>query len=291
MNNDNDRIVLYEKIKHILSIKIDCDTIDEFIKQNTIKNLGEGKEASVYLLSINNVDNMELASTSMQSTVPLELAVKPIPYNDDPEYIRPVGGKRSSEWIRYTTKMFNFMIEANATGFSYFPYIYKISKCPTGENSFQYVFYEAFDENLFDLLSKMTNSDMNILYDVYCQLLIINYYLEIICNMKYFDGKSKNHLVKKIDDPVEQTFEMDKYVLKFKHRFLIVIWDFHDMKYYRAPTLFERNFVMVTRDIDRYMKNIRIPQGLRKLINDANTDPKNTPKLLYDFNVSYMQKL
>ena len=264
----DNRIDIYNKCKKIFSEKINCDEIENFVNDNKEKKLAEGKEGIVYLLNMNDI----------------KVAAKYVPYNGDPNYTYVPNGKISLEWMNYTNETYEFMKESNTSGFDFFPYVYQIINCPNKDNSYEYIFYEAFDGDLLNLLMEETNKYA--LYTIFFQLIRINYYLEIICGMKYFDGKAANHLFRKIKLPTEEKVVMDSYEFILKNQYLVVIWDFHNMKQFKEPKEFKRNFMLVMKNINQQQKFLS--EELVTLINSVNENPTSTPQLLYSFYNNYM---
>src|ERR1700733_14972597 len=112
MTQDN-RIKIYNSAKRIFDKEANCDKITNFIDSNMKSLLGTGKESKVYLLNIKNID----------------VALKTISYNPNPDYKWVPGGENDTSWINYLKATYTFMSESNAKGFDYFPYIYSVLDC------------------------------------------------------------------------------------------------------------------------------------------------------------------
>ena len=77
-------------------------------------------------------------------------------------------------YIAYLFSVFDFMVEANHTGFAYFPNIYGVLNCHNKSNSKVYIFFEKFDGNVTELINNMTHSSE--WYDIVFYMIMINYY-------------------------------------------------------------------------------------------------------------------
>jgi hypothetical protein len=268
--NNQFRIKIYNDAKRIFDKEPNCDKIVNFIESHKKKILGQGIESKIYLLQIKNIG----------------VALKTLPYNDDSNYSwTSWKGKNDIHWVKYMNELMDFMLESNLSGNDYFPYIYTVLNCHNGENSNEYIFYEAFDGDMWKMLLRTKNKYE--LYDIFFQLININYYLEVQNNMKYYDGKPKNHLFKRLDKPIKKTYNFDSNEYTFEHHYVIVIWDFHIIDKYFSNKEFVRNFDWAMQHIRKYKKS-EVPIELIKLTDDIKEHPESTPKLLYEFYQKYV---
>lgn len=119
---------------------------------------------------------------------------------------------------------FDFITEANHTGFEYFPYLYGVLTCHAGTIDTVYTFYELFDDDLTKLFVQITQpSDW---YDITFQLVMINYYISTVQRYEYRNATPQNHLYKKLPSPYYKDYELDKHKFKISHKYLVVLWDF-----------------------------------------------------------------
>ncbi|MEM3063408.1 MAG: hypothetical protein QW303_07690, partial [Nitrososphaerota archaeon] len=59
------------------------------------------------------------------------------------------------QWLWKQYEVFEFINEANYTGFEYFPYLYGILECPKEKISRVFIFYEHFEGHLTHLFDRM----------------------------------------------------------------------------------------------------------------------------------------
>ncbi len=260
-----DRIKKAEFMIDYLEKRINCENVMKFADATLESTLGEGKEASVKQLKVENIP----------------VAFKVMEYDDSPEYKREGKGKRDNEWLQNMFKTFDFMTEANYTGWPYFPYIYGVLNCHNGTDSKVYIYYEVFDGSLLDLFNRIEHpSDW---YDIAFQMIMINYYIENVNGYRYNDGTPQNHLYRKIKPYYkEYTFDTHKYTIN--HKYLITLWDFN----YMEP-ITDKNKSQVVSNIDFLLKyinknrdKIKIPPSDRiiKLLTEVSDNTNDTLNIL-----------
>lgn len=262
-----DRIKSAEYMINYLEKRINCKNIIKFADEHMQSKLGEGKEAIV--------NELKIGKTSV--------AFKIMKYNDTEGYIRiKKTDPKDKIWVNNMFDTFDFMTEANYTGFGYFPYLYGVLNCHEEENSKIYVFYEVFDGNLIDLINNIQHPSE--WYDIVFQMIMINYYIETINGYRYNDGTVQNHLFRKLDKSYYKEYQLDNYKFSINHKYLIVLWDINYME-----KITEENKSQVISNIDFLIKyldtnkdHIKIlPSGrIISLLHDVKNNPNNVPNLL-----------
>lgn len=264
-----------KKAKYMINYlekRINCENVMKFIDK--IQTNPEENKLNINKLLVENIP----------------VALKIINYNDTDIYIRKnKSDPKDKIWIKNLFDTFDFMTEANYTGFEYFPYLYGVLDCHDRENSKVYIFYELFDGSLIDLLNKMEHPSE--WYDIIFQMAMMNYYIEIMNGYRYNNGKIKNHLYKKIDKPYYKEYHIDSYNFNIYHRYLIVLWD---MNYIEKMTIDNENQIVSNIDflleyLDKEKEKIKIPPSERiiKLLYDIKNNIKDTINILSRY---YIQK-
>lgn len=131
-----------------------------------------------------------------------------------------------NEWVQKQFKIYDFITEANYTGFEYFPYLYGVLNCHDGDKSRLYVFYEYFEGNLLTLFDKMEHPSE--WYDIVFQFIITNYYIEIINGLQ-FSASLENYLYKKLPKPIYQQYNFDSYKFNINHKYRLGLWDIGEL--------------------------------------------------------------
>ena len=264
------RTKISEKMIKYLEDRINCENVIRFTEKTLESELGKGKEAVVNKLVIDGTP----------------VAYKVIKYNNSDDYVRKKGEMRDKKWAKNMFEIFDFMTEANYTGFEYFPYLYGVLICHNDETniSTMYIFYEVFDGDLTDLFNKIEHpSDW---YDIIFQLIMINYYITFVHGYIYYDGSPQNHLYKKLPKPYYKDYEIEGHKFKINHKYLLALWDFNYME-----KLTEESKERIQSNIDLLLKyiqsnkhkgQIKNPPSDRilKLLNEVKDNPENTISIL-----------
>lgn len=145
-----------------------------------------------------------------------------VKYNDDTKNNNNEINIKSKTDIQNLFDVFDFMTEANYTGFEYFPYLYGILNCHDGSNSKIYMYYESFDGNIIDLIDNIQH--ISEWYDIVFQMIMMNYYIQII-NGYVYDGYLKNHLFKKLSKPYNKLYQFKNFKININHKYIIVLWN------------------------------------------------------------------
>jgi len=264
------RSKIAKKMIDYLEERINCENVMTYTKKYYDKKLGEGRESVVDQLMIDNTP----------------VAFKIMKYNDRENYVRKEStDPKDRTWVKNLFFTFDFMTEANYTGFEYFPYLYGVLNCHEEENSRIYIYYEAFDGSLIDLFKQMEHASE--WYDVVFQMIMINYYIEVVNGYRYNDGRPKNHLYRKYAKPFYKEYILEGTKFNINHKYLIVMWDFNYME-----KITEANKNMVVSNIDfllRYFRdnkdNIKIYPSARiiKLLTEVKNHPENTVNILKEY--------
>ena len=260
--------VTNQMIKY-LEKRINCENVIKFVEKKQADTLGSGLESTIIKLIINEIP----------------VALKVLKYNDSPGYVyKNKTDPNDKTWIQNIFDVYDFMTESNYTGFEYFPYLYGVLNCHDGLNSKVYTFYEVFDGDLINLISKMEHQSE--WYDIVFQMIMINYYIEIINGYRYNDGTPQNHLYRKLPKPYYKLYDINGVQFNISHKYLIVLWD---ISYMEKITIGNKS--KVTSNISFLSKyltdnntnaNIPVPPGpkITKLLEEINNSPQNTVEIL-----------
>lgn len=199
----NQREKTYQEIAHYLH-QIDCQNVKDFLNKHIGSKLGEGLDSQVYQVIINHC----LA------------AVKIIPYIDDVQYKRKLPAVAD---IKTINRILDVVDKMTAMEKEYFPYFYATINCPRGKDSILYLFYELFDGDVRSLIRKITSQEEWL--DIIFQLARIDYYLKVVKNYKYGDGRIVNHLYSRLDKPIIKEYCINGYRFRIKHFYFIVLSD------------------------------------------------------------------
>jgi hypothetical protein len=170
---------------------------------------------------------------------------------------------------------YDFMTEANYTGFEIFPYLYGVLVCHDGTNEIDNVFREAFDGRLTQLLQKLEHPSE--WYDIAFQLIFIHWYMTVANDLTY-DGRLKNHLYRRLEKPFYKTYEFSETKITVNHKYLIVLWE--DNKDYEEKSNLD--------DLRSYLKEnttLKIPPSNRiiKLFEEFSANPENIGQVLLPY--------
>lgn len=249
------RTDITQKIIKLLESQINCQNIMEFLDKNKAE---EGK-----LRVRNNV---------MQFSI--------IYYNDRDNIITIQDHDITFDSL---THIFDFMVEANYSGYEYFPNIYGVLNCLDGSNSKIYIFYEAFDGDLIKLLQEIGHASE--WYDIAFQIAIINYYMVSINKYTYLDAGPENHLYRKLSHSIYQNYSVGSYNFKINRKFIIVLWDLYQIKPWEEEYRNTTNIHLLLQYINEHKDKISIPPSARilKMLNEVQNDIENTPAILNSY--------
>ena len=236
------------------------------------KKMYEILESKVYCKNV-----MEFSSKIKKKNDTNTLTIDKIPLSF---MILDYNDPNDNEWKTKLIFTFDFMTEANQTGFEYFPYLYGVLDCHDGENSKLFIFYEKFTGILPDLIKSISHQSE--WYDICFQLIMIDYYIVYIHKHEYCDCQIQNYLYKKLSSPRYQNYELGEYKFTINHKYLLVLWDF--------TCISEKNVVVdklsgVEHLMDYlvdHKQEITILPSLKvsELLKSVKDDPINTPKYL-----------
>lgn len=264
------RAKLADKLVEYLEKRINCDNVIEHHDKFYQSTLGQGREASVDLLMVKNIP----------------FAFKMMKYNATPGYVREnKSDPKDIIWVNNLFKTFDFMTEANYTGHPYFPYLYGVLDCPMDAESKLYIYYEAFEGDLRKLIDEIEHpSDW---YDICFQMILINYYMEVVNNLRYNDGKPANHLYRKYSKPFYQKYQIEDISFSISHKYLIVLWDFNYVE-----KISDENRSSVVSNIRFLLKYLRensnkikiLPSNrIMKLLSEIVNKPSDSIKILHEY--------
>lgn len=150
-------------------------------------------------------------------------AIHIIKHNDNKAFVNKEKKEILDEnQLKKTFEIFDFMTEANYTGFEYFPYLYGVLNCHDGENSKAYVFYEYFENSLDNLINNIEHASE--WYDIVFQMILINYYVSTVNGYSYDVNLSK-HFYRKLIKPYYKEYIMNDIMFNVNHKYIIVLWD------------------------------------------------------------------
>jgi len=251
------------KMVKYLEERINCENVIKFADQTK-----ENKMVAEKLI----VDNTPIA-------------FKIINYNDDENYIKKNKSDSNDRlWLQNMFNTFDFMTEANYTGFEYFPYLYGVLNCHNDENSKVYLFYEFFDGNLVELINQIGHPSE--WYDIVFQMIMINYYIQSMNGYQYNNGILQNHLYKKLSKPYYKEYQIENHIFNINHKYLIALWDF----VFIVKTPENKNEIITNIDyllnfLTENKDKIKIPPSGRiiKLLHDIKNNPNNTIDVLFQY--------
>lgn len=259
-----------------LESKLNCENVIKFVNENFDSSLGEGLESAV--------NKIMVSPDKSSSTIPM--AYKVMKYNDTEDYVKKEKNDPNDKtWTKDLFNTFDFMTEANYTGFEYFPYLYGVLDCHDNENSKIYIFYEVFDGDLINLINNLEHpSDW---YDIAFQMIMINYYIQVINGYRYNDGNPQNHLYKKLVKPYNKEYKFGDNAFRVNHKYLITLWD---INYIEKITETNKNQIVSNIDfllkyLDKNKPDIKVyPTGrIIKLLYDIKNSPEKTTEILYRY--------
>lgn len=255
------RSKISDKMIKYLEDRVNCENIIKFVTNNADDTPVE---------DYNTIDRIVV------DKVPV--AFKIVSYSEQIENEQT----KTKAWIKNMFKIFDFITESNYTGFEYFPYLYGVLTChdETNKISTVYIFYEHFDGNLVKLFDTIEHpSDW---YDIVFQMVMINYYINVLHNYSY-NSSPKNHLYKKMHKPIYKDYEVDNFKFRISHKYLIVIWDIESME----PVSNEvdatgSNISSILKYLNDPENHLKIPASNRilKLLNDVKNNPENSISIL-----------
>lgn len=260
-----------------LEKRINCENIMDFADKTSITNLDNENNITIQKLMVDNIP----------------VAFEIIKYNDidnpimqnDPDF-------KNRKSIKKLFNIFDFMTEANYTGFEYFPYIYGVLDCHNNENSKVYIFYEAFDGTLIDLINNMEHPSE--WYDIVFQMIMINYYIVTINGYHYDNGSIENHLYKKLNKPYYKEYLLNSSKFNINHKYLIVLWNIDNMV--KNSDINEYQFISnidyLLTYLDENKDKIKIPPSPRimNLLNDIKNNSINIIDILSQYYIQTEKK-
>lgn len=246
------RSKITDKMRKYLESRLNCENVIKFVD----KNLSD-------TITINDsIKKLKIG------TIPLLLQI--INYNDEND-----DDKKN---LQKTFAGYDFITEANYTGFEYFPYLYGVLNCHAGSKSRVYVFFEYFENTLTDLFPKIEHSSE--WYDIIFQLAIINYYLTTQ-NSYYYDSRPEKYLYNRFAKPIYQQYDFTDKKFNINHKYLINLWSDKIIKSDEQlnKTEYIKNLLEY---IEKHRDAIKIPPSGRiiKLLQDLQNSPDNTLLIL-----------
>ena len=259
------RSKLTDKMRKYLSDRLNCENVIKFIEKHISNNGIHPKK--IKKLKVGTVDT----------------AVDIIKYNDSLDNNNNNNNIPNKEWLEKILFVnYDFITEANYTGFEYFPYLYGVLNCHNNDKSKVYVFYEYFGANLLDLINKMEHPSE--WYDIVFQLAIINHFLTEMHNYSY-DGAVEDHMYNKLPKPIYQQYEFNNYQFNINHKYLIVYWNPASMKKTNNNNNDNSNIANLLKYLEQNKDKIKIFPSARiiTLLNELLKQPSNTIEILNQY--------
>lgn len=236
--------------KH-LEDRVNCTNILEYIRTHSSESkLGE--------LTIDNV--------------PVNLEI--IKYTDSTS---SDSGTLSRKDLGSKYEMYDFISEANHTGFEYFPYLYGVLDCHSGPNSKVYVLYEMFDGTLDTLFGDLEQgSDW---YETIFQICLIHHYIINIAKVSYSDATVPHHIYQKYKFPKKRQYTLGDYKFELYHKNLITLWDFKlEPTSAHSPSNIRYVLDYIVSNASKF--KVQPSQRIIKMLNEIISEPLNIPKIL-----------
>ena len=252
-----DRLKITDAMRKYLEDRLNCKNVMAYIDKKMLEKINGTNQK--HKLRINSIP----------------VTVEIIKYNDSDTGTEMYNKK----WVEEQIKIYDFITEANYTGFEYFPYLYGVLNCHNEENSKLYLFYEYFEGNLLNLINKLEHPSE--WYDIVFQLIIINYYMETIHKYQY-NGEISNHLYNKLSKPIYQLYQFDNYQFNINHKYLIALWNIDKLEKITDSNSIKRNTDILLKYLVENKDNFKIPPSGRiiKLLSDIQDSPENTLLIL-----------
>lgn len=192
--------------------------------------------------------------------------------------------KNANTFTKTKYQIYDFMTEANYTGFEIFPYLYGVLNCHDNNNGRLYVYYEVFQNNMTKIFDNITHaSDW---YDIAFQMIYINYYIRILHGYIY-DGDVQNHQYNKLDKPYYKDYEFNNTTIKVNHKYLIVLFNVEQLERISDSNAGSEktNIDMLLQYISENKDNIKImpTNRIMELLNEVKESPDNTANILVKY--------
>lgn len=256
------RINITKKMVDFLEEKVNCE--------NVMKFADSYKESPESLAQL-KIDNVSVAFDI-------------IDYDDTIEQTYVSKTNKSREEINQIFKRFDFITEMNYTGFECFPYLYGVLNCHSDENSKIYVFYEAFEGKLNDLILNLNHPSE--WYDIAFQVVLINYYLEIINGYTFNTESLQCYYYKKLDKPIYKEYLIENHPIKVNHKYLIVLWDLEHLNLIDEKVFVPMqsiNYLMEYLEKNKNDIKVQPSNRITKLFKEVTDNPKKIPEILEQY--------
>jgi hypothetical protein len=254
------RIKLARQIVSYLEERINCENVMDFAEKNLEKR------------------ENHITKKLVVTNVPVGYDI--INYNDAEDSDSNIKNKK---WINKLFGTFDFITEANYTGFEFFPYLYGVLNCHNNDNSKVYIFYEYFANNLVHLIDNIQHPSE--WYDIAFQIIMINYCVETVNGFEY-DGNIQNHLYKKLEKPYYKEYELDGTRIKINHKYLIVLWITEPFKKITEQSkIFSTNIDLLLKYLTDNKERITVypSNKIINLLQDAKNNSTNIPSIILQY--------
>ncbi len=231
-----------------------------------------------------NCDNVMNIADKQENQKTKKIVISDIPvnfeiitYNDENNEKTDT---KNNLWIKKMFGTYDFMTEANYTGFEFFPYLYGVLNCHGGDDSLVYVFYEYFANDLIYLINNIQHSSE--WYDIAFQVIMINYCLETINGFEY-NGSMQNHLYKKLDKPYYKDYLLNDNKIKINHKYLIVWWASDPIKKITTENKnFNTNIDVLLEYLSANKDQIKIlpSNKIIRLLSEVKNNPSDVPDII-----------
>lgn len=250
------------KMFQYLERHINCENVVNFIKNLQIKGMIK-------------IGKRKLFEFVVGST-PILLEI--IKYYSSKKYNLPNKNNLPDvRWLWKQYEIFDFINEANYTGFEYFPYLYGILECPKENVSRLFIFYEHFEGHLTHLFDRMEHPSE--WYDIIFQLSIIEHFVSTINHYQY-DGKLDNYLYKKLTKPIYQKYVIENYNFNINHKFLIVLWNYDSLEKTEKSKSNVKTIKLLAKYIEENILKISVTHRIKSLLDELQKDSNNILSIL-----------
>lgn len=247
------------KIYKHLEDRVNCTNILEFMRTHTSdsRDSRDSRESSELTIESISVTSEIIKYTDNDSASSSEVLSK---------------SKLNKIYDRY-----DFISEANHTGFEYFPYLYGVLDCHSGMDSKVYVIYEMFDGTLDTMLSEIEHaSDW---YETIFQICLIHHYIINIAKASYSGATVPHHLYQKYKFAKKRQYTLGEFKFELYHKNLVVLWDFQlETPSSNSPPNLKHLLDYITTNGSKF--KIQPSPRLIRMLNEIISTPADIPKIL-----------
>ena len=237
------------KIFEVLEARVNCENIISFLEKHKVE--GSTK------ISVRN----------------REMDIFIIGYDD---YTGDLLTNKNKQTKDNLFKYYDFISDANHTGFEYFPYLYGVLDCHSGNNSKIYTIQEPFDGTLGDLVTSLDQQKE--WFTIIFQMVLIHYYFSVITGCNYKNATIQNHFYKKSTKKYPQRYKLDGHEFEFFSDITLVLGEFNLVN--DATEQNPNNLQLLVSYIGSNPNIIKPSSSQMAIIAEVIESPKSTPTIL-----------